>query len=165
MGTWFRRIRQIGLIIGLLLGFTVCIELLHAYTVLNTLAPWLGSTFAFLIAVGLMALLGRMLWTIRTYPVILHAPPREETAAYARYLASVSRHLGVNSALDDATRAALGQVPDQLQAALAGPDADERMTQIEQTQLTPAIEQLDTIARARVQAAVRDVMVGVTLSP
>ncbi len=165
MGTFLRRLRQVGLVIGVLLGFTVCIELLHAYTVLNSVAPWLGATFATIIATLLIALLGRMLWTIRTYPVILHVPSRDDQTAYARYLVSVSRHLGANSALDDESRAAVGRVPELLAAMPADfPDAS-LIARIEQEQLAPAIEQLDTIARGRVQASVRDVMVGVTLSP
>jgi uncharacterized membrane protein YcjF (UPF0283 family) len=165
MGTFLRRLRQIGLIIGLLLGFMVCVELLHAYTVLSSVAPWLGALFAYGLTLLLLALLARMLWTIRAYPVLRHPPSRDDHPAYARYLIALSRHLVTNRALDDTTRTGVRQIPELLGADKMQANMERTIATVEQDHLAPAITQLDLLARARVQAAVRDVMLGVTLSP
>ncbi len=177
LASLLRALRTAGIVLGCLLGFFFVIEVIQAQQVLYAVHPVFGTTFALLLAAGCTALLVWYVVSLKRHPVTLRPPPRRELEkaerrelrTYARYLRRVMRRLARNEHLPDINRAALESEDEQLREALSD-DADitdlvEAIRNAEELRIQPAMALLDQLAEKEVRRCVRDVMLGVTLSP
>ncbi|MCF7838398.1 MAG: DUF697 domain-containing protein, partial [Candidatus Marinimicrobia bacterium] len=157
----------------LFLGLLGLVEVLRAGLFLYRLNPWAAAAFGALILAGLLYLVGE--W--RRLPRVLQ-PPREplNSAAdirvwlrYARYLARYLERLARNPNLDAAARAQGLAAAAGLREVLAHhplrADLEREIARAEQETVTPLLAGLRRTAEAEVRRCVRDVMLGVTLSP
>jgi len=161
---------------GLVLFFTL-IECLRAYTTLRDVHPMLGTVFGIAVLVGIAVLLVWYVVTIGRRPGVLLPPAgvNPETAtgaplrAFARYQIRLLRRLSENPSVEPARRETARRQSERLREALAAGShaADLSLTVRHATEhaIAPVLEPLDALARTEVARSVRDVMLGVTLSP
>lgn len=172
-----RLVYTAALVVGGLVLFFTLIECLRAYTTLRAVHPALGTAFGIAVLVGVAALIAWYAITIGRRPGVLLPPagvdPETATGAplraYARYQIRLLRRLSGNPSVDSLQREIARRQSDRLREALAAGAhaADLPLTVRHATEyaITPAVEPLDALARAEVARSVRDVMLGVTLSP
>jgi uncharacterized membrane protein YcjF (UPF0283 family) len=174
---WFRIARRALIAAGVLLSFFALIEIARAYQTLHQFHPWAGYAFLVVGAVGLGGLTWWLLVPILRRPAALTPPPiRDRTAAterdlrrYARYLGRYLRRLAANPELraeeqNRARAAATGLETAVVNAA----DAEDLLAAIRSAEtetVEPLLASLDDTARRHVRRCVRDVMIGVTISP
>jgi putative membrane protein len=177
LASLLRALRTAAIVVGCLLCFFFVIEVIQAQQVLYNLHPVLGTTFALLLGGAGATLLLWYIVSLRRRPVTLRPPPRRELdkaerrelRAYARYLRRVMRRLAQNDLLPDINRTALESEDGQLREALSDDaghaDLVEAVRHAEELRVQPAVALLDKLAEQEVRRCVRDVMLGVTLSP
>lgn len=164
-------------VIGILLSFFALIELLRAYQTLRDVHPALGWMFAGLLLLGVA-------WTIAYYVVsVVRRPPllippakcdidkahASEIRIYGKYLARVAARLSQNDLISDDRTNALKKEETGLRRLLktgaSGDSLRAAVRHAEDAAIQPAIEDLDEQANKQVRTCVRDVMVGVAVSP
>ncbi|MBU1694247.1 MAG: YcjF family protein, partial [Verrucomicrobia bacterium] len=128
------------------------------------------------VVLGLVSLLLYILWLLRRHPPIPR-PPRvtgresdhTRMGRYCRYLVSYLQHLATNPNLPEDRRAALREgareIRDVLSAHPLNEDLARTILKTEEQVVLPALAALNELASAEVRRCVRDVMLGVTLSP
>ena len=172
---WWKIIRTVILAIGVLLTFFVLAEILHVYVVLkNTYAP-LGYAFLIVVA-GVCAWISiysfRMIKKIPRVltPPDIHDPPSEtQVRSYGKYLIGYVKRLIDNPNLspDDIVKAKKdAQVLEKL--SQSGQQPSDLLSEIErvgQESIEPLLSKLKQKAEREVRNSVRDIMMGVTLSP
>jgi hypothetical protein len=170
----FRTIRAVIVLFGVLLTFFAVIELIRAFQTLYSLHPLAGYVFA-------AALLGGGVWlgvwfarTIGKSPKALTPPAGDVGSAdlkhlrqWAKYQIRFLQRLGENPLLDDSARQKIQAGLNQLNLFSGGKyqPLHEAVLFVEQNAIVPALESLDKQAGRQVRDCVRDVMLGVTLSP
>lgn len=172
---WWRIIRTIILAIGVLLAFFVFAEILHVYVVLkNTYAP-LGYAFL-VVVVGICAWISiysfRMIKKIPKVltPPDIHDPPSETQArSYCKYLIGYVKRLADNPNLspDDIVKAKT-DVQMLEKRSQSGQQLSDLLSEIEKVgkeSIEPLLSKLKQKAEREVRNSVRDIMMGVTLSP
>ncbi len=168
---------RILLIIGLLLTFIVFIELLRIFIFLHRFSSILAWTY---VAVLSGSLLAGLLYTVRgmmRYPRSLKPPPppeideatHYEMRGYVRYLMRYLQRLAGNPGITEEQRKLARRHVDEIRGTLkAHPLNDDLVRMIQQTEgdvIAPILNTLDAEAEREVRRSVRDVMIGVTLSP
>ena len=165
------------LIAGIVVSFFFLAELLRIFMLLYRINAIFGLAFAALIALLTIVLLARWWIAQRRSPSVLAPPPigdpdlatHKEMLAYCRYLTRYMDRLAMNSALDEADRTAAAEQADGIRSLLrAHPLNDDlRMTirKSEEELIRPLLNKLNDHAAREVRKCVRDVMIGVTLSP
>jgi len=173
----WKTLRSALWVAGVLLSFFALVEVVRAYEVLRDLHPALGVLFLLLLLAGIGWLAVRYFTEVVRRPSILTAPARvdaqeatlAERKAYGRYLARVMRRLSLNENLSGDQRMALKAGRDELgnlQKAKADKDALVRAAKRAENEIIlPAMDVLDQLAEKELRRCVRDVMLGVTLSP
>lgn len=165
------------LVIGGLLTFFALIELLRAYQVLRDVHPSLGWTFAGLLLLGIA-------WTIAYYvvsmarrPPVLVPPAKcdlenagpSEILAYGKYLSRAATRLSQNELVPDSRKDILKSENTSLRKSLKSTTPRDTLRdavrRVESVAIQPAMEILDEQADKQVRTCVRDVMVGVAVSP
>ena len=172
----WKTIRTAFLVIGVLLCFFAIVEIVQAYQVLRNVHPALGYLFAVALLAGIAWLVVRYIVAVVRLPPVLVAPVRIDGEArdsdwwgYGRYLVRVMRRLSANQELSSDQQQALVEGMESLRRALA--EATEAgglkqvVTATESGIVQPAVDSLDELAEGEVRRCVRDVMLGVTLSP
>ncbi len=173
--TIWKLIRTAVIVIGVLLSFFAVLEIIRAYQTLYNFHPVAGYGFAVVI-VGLLAWLVVYVWgNLAVFPKPLNPPKVEDYNSatdrqlhkYMQYLKRFLQRLIGNPNLTDEDRsqitAALGQLENQTTA-----NRDLQLTvieSIEENHIKPALKTLDAQASKQVRDSMRDIMVGVTLSP
>ena len=173
--TIWKLLRTAVVVAGVLLTFFAILEVLRAYQILHEMHPWAG--YAFWVAVlGLLVWLVVYVWAnLAVFPKPLKNPPIADPAAatdkqlkkYLKYLQAFLRRLIANENLSDDDRTPITHALSQLEQQSPG-DRDgciSLITQIEQNHIKPALKKLDLQAAKQVRDSMRDIMVGVTLSP
>ena len=172
-----RTLRTAVITAGCLLCFFLVIEVIQAQQVLSSVHPALGAAFALLLAAACAALVTWYIVSLKRHPLTLRPPPRQELErtemrelqAYGRYLRRVMRRLARNGLLPDLNRAGLESGNVQLRETLAEEasleDVIGAIRDAEELRIGPAVRLLDDLAEREVRRCVRDVMLGVTLSP
>ena len=171
-------IRRLFLWIGALLTFLVVFELLRLFLAFHQFYPPLAWGYAGLLALlvgGGAIYLGRQ---FSRYPRPLRAPPRPrlesvtshpELKRYARYLNTYVGRLRRNPHLQPADYEALEVAQGKYKEIRAhhplNDDWIRFIEQVEQELIPPLHAQLRGQAEKEIRASVRDVMLGVTLSP
>ncbi|MBN2211549.1 MAG: DUF697 domain-containing protein [Sedimentisphaerales bacterium] len=161
--------KRLVVAVGVLLSFFAVMELLRAYQTLHNVHPWLGIGFAIVVIVGLLGLLFWLVKDIYRYPKVLVAPPASRPKRYARYLAKYLDRLALNEVLseEDLQRAAqaASKLPEDMRAAQNQAAMQEVIQTVEHETIEPLLKVLDERADKTIRAAVRDIMIAVTLSP
>jgi len=172
-----RTFRTAVITAGCLLCFFFVIEVIQAQQVLSGVHSALGAAFALLLAVACAALVTCYVVSLRRRPLTLRPPPRQELdkaemrelQAYGRYLRRIMQRLARNELLPDLTRAGLESGETRLREALAEEvslaDVTDAIRDAEELRIQPAVKVLDELAEREVRRCVRDVILGVTLSP
>jgi len=172
---WWRIIRTVILAGGVLLTFFVLAEILHVYSILkDTYAP-LGYLFLVVVVGGCGCLLIFTLRMVRKIPRVLtppeiHDPPGEaEAREYGHYLAAYLKRLMGNPNLSPAEIAQAKRGRQSLQKRLLAdhlhPDVFSNIEQTGKEAIEPLLSTLRQKAEREVRNSVRDIMLGVTLSP
>ena len=175
--TLWRLVRLVVLVIGVLLAFFAGLELVRAYTTLRDgVHPWAGYGFLLLLGAAVAALVVYVAVTMGRRPPVLR-PPRGKvrTASrrwlrrYCRYLAKYLRRLSKNDRLSEEERQRAREAAETIAAAGRPTASAEAMrkaiAKVEEEHIQPLVAVLDGEAEAVVRHAVRDIMIGVTLSP
>jgi len=175
--TWWRIIKTSVWIVGGLLSFFFLIEILRAYQTLYGFHPVAAYGFVAVLVAVTIWVLWYFLAALASRPPVLIAPeigdPGEASIRrlrrYARYLARYLDHLSTNPMLsaEDRTFAA-----DSSRALVKVFEKSARREELlcgvlrtEETAVGPLLEKIDAHARRQVRTSMRDVMIGVTLSP
>ncbi len=165
----WRRLLLVLTVIVAVLGFFAFIELVRAYQVLDQLHPWLGWVYLLVLAVGVVALVVYYVVSVAGKPKVLSAPDRCDHRRYAIYLVELTRRLENNDFVSDELRQSLRYQSVELQrAARKSSDMDEVAGisgRILRDCVEPCYRELGSKADREVQRCVRDVMIGVTISP
>ena len=175
--TWWKIVKTAVWAIGGLLSFFFLIELLRAYQTLYKLHAFAGYGFvAALVAVTIW-----VFWyffaALASRPPVLTAPrigdPSEATTRrlrrYAKYLVKYVNHLSRNQVLSSEDRELAADSSRTLVAACERVGHREELLnavlRIEESTVGPLLEKVDAHARRQIRTSMRDVMIGVTLSP
>lgn len=173
----WRGVRNAAIIVGVALSFFAVIELIRAFETLQAVHPVLGYGFLALLGLGLLYLVARCAMVMGRTPAALIAPAIGDPATadapalrrYACYVRALLRRLSQNPGLSEQARQEAAEELTRLRAALAErPDAGALRAALQQAEsltIRPAMDDLDRRAEREVRTCVRDVMLGVTLSP
>lgn len=173
---WWRLIRIGVLIAGTLLSFFALVEVLHVFVILRDVYAPLG--YAFLLGTAVSAL-GLCLWlvaAVRRLPRVLRAPTVDDLqtasrplcVAYGDYLAAYLARLIDNPLLATSDLSTAGRHLRRLRSSRASKgvhDIREYIRRAEQEAVDPLLQVLDARAEEEIANSVRDIMIGVTLSP
>ena len=170
-------IRAITLLSGVLLSFFAVIEVIRAYNTLYQLNEFAGYAFLSVIGIIFIWLIIYVTKAIGARPKVIKAPriknrliaTQRELKTYSRYLARYVRRLCENDRLSDED---LNELIYGLEVFLKKNEGriteQERIGNIQQLEseyIEPLLMKLDEQAEREVQTCVRDIMLGVTLSP
>ena len=174
---WLRLLYTAALIVGVLLSFFAAVEVLRAFQTLHGLHPAAGYAFLGLIALLVAWVLWRVIWAIAAHRPPLTPPAirdrenasMQELERYNRYLARYIRRLTGNEAIPEEVRNSAAADLAALHGKLTGgSDRDvllETARKSETEIVEPLLKPLDAQADKHVRACVRDVTIGVALSP
>lgn len=169
-----RTIKAVVVLFGVLLGFFAVLEVIRAFQTLYSLHPAAGFLFL-LVLLGGGVWLG--VWFVKTIgqspralvPPVIGDPEKADVKQLGRWAKYQVRFLGRlldNPALDMAAKEKVQTGLESLKAVIAaGTQLHEKIAAVETEAIIPAIESLDKQANKQVRDCVRDVMLGVTLSP
>jgi len=172
-----RTIRTVIIVIGCLLLFQVVINVMQAHQVLQNVHPVLGAVFLLTLATVCVATAMWYIISLKRHPLTLRAPQiREldkanarELRTYGKYLSRIMQRLARHKLLPENNRVALNSGDERLRKALVRksdlPTMIDAIRKSEELSIQPAIKILDKLAEWEVRDSVRDIMLGVTLSP
>lgn len=173
----WNKTRRILLIAGIMLSVVFLAELARLFLLFHRIHPVAGWAFAGFLAIGFLCLLVQFIRAWSRHPRVLVPPPLpppgEATHAqmrrYSKYLVLYLSRLAENEALlPEAREAARGQAVEIGETLAHHPLNDDLARTIEETEsrfIAPALAELEQKASQEVRHCVRDVMLGVTLSP
>ncbi len=173
--TIWKLIRTAVIVIGVLLTFFAALEVLRAYQTLHNFHPIAGYTFAAAV-IGLLIWLAVYVWAnLAVFPKALKPPKIDDVSTatdrqlkkYIQYLNRFLQRLISNPNLTDDDRSQITNALSQLENQ---PVSDRNgcltlITSIEENHIKPVLKTLDAAASKQVRDSMRDIMVGVTLSP
>lgn len=173
--TVWKLIRTAVVVVGVLLTFFAILEILRAYQTLYNFHPVAAYIFA-AVVVGLLGWLVIYVWgNLAVFPKPLNPPKiadcREASdrrlKKYLRYLNRFLLRLQSNPNLtdNDCTQVAAALSRLENQSAFDRAACLELIASIETDDIKPALKTLDEQASKQVRDSMRDIMVGVTLSP
>ncbi len=174
---WFRIIRAVVTAVGVFLAFFAFIEVVRAYQTLRGLHPAAGYLFLLVIAAA-VGWLGWYLWVnLAAVPRALRPPaiadctlaaPRQ-LKKYLQYLRRFLERLTINTAVSDEKHLHIQTALNQIEQTLAANPTLEAMRAVievvEERAIRPTLAEIDQLAAKQVRDSMRDIMVGVTLSP
>ena len=167
---------RLAILLAFVLMVLLCGELLRFYILMYRIRPLFAEIYAYTVAFGLLGLLLYTLWLLRRHPPLPRPPivtGRESDHVrmrrYCRYLVDYLHHLAANPNLEADRRGTVLEGVRQVRGALAAHPLNEDLARTilktEEQVLLPALASLNELASAEVRRCVRDVMLGVTLSP
>lgn len=173
--TIWKLVRTAVVVIGVLLSFFAVLEILRAYQTLYNFHPVAGYIFA-AIVVGLLLWLVFYVWSnLAVFPRALTPPQIDDVKnatdrqlkKYIRYLKNFLRRLAANPNLSDDEITQISNALSKLQEQTSTNRTEcvNLITAIEQNHIAPVLKTLDAAASKQVRDSMRDIMVGVTLSP
>ena len=174
---WWRVVRFVILLIGIFLSFIALTEILHLYSILYGISPYLGLAFLCItVAILLLGLLYIFIY-IRKKPKVLTPPQIEdfssasqvEWEAYFIYLTKYQERLLKNPSLSTGEIDTAFKKIKELEAFYRSDNQQDKQQQhifnTEKEVIEPLLAKLDEKAEKEVRKCVRDIMIGVTLSP
>jgi uncharacterized membrane protein YcjF (UPF0283 family) len=175
--TWWKIIRLVTIGIGLLLSFFAVIEIIRAYQTLYDLHPAAGYVLLGVLFCGTVLLVGYVAITLASRPAVLIPPSisdtknatKHELRRYGRYLTKYINRLSGNAVLSTEDKDKVREGMMELTRALeAGDNKEAFLAAIEKAEehvTKPILEILNEESNRQIRASVRDVMIGVTVSP
>lgn len=171
-------IARVLLVFGILLAFVFLAELLRIFRLFHAISPALGWAYVAALGGGVLAGLVYFVAALRRNPRAVTPPPLPadldqatflQLRRYAKYLARYLRRLAGNGNLDDESRRracqASADVDDTLRHHPLLDDLRRTIARTESDVVAPLLASLGEKASREVRQCVRDVMLGVTLSP
>jgi len=167
-------IQKVALLLGLFLLFIVAIELFRVFVFFYRLNRVLAIGYVAVLLLFAVVLLVQWhrrprVMTPPELPDDLGEASHRELQRYCRYLARYARRLASNPSLDEELQQAAADCALDIDDALSShPLRDDLVREIahaEEEVLAPILGNLREQASAEVRHSVRDVMLGVTLSP
>ena len=174
---WFRIIRAVVTAAGVLLGFFAFIEVVRAYQTLRAMHPAAGYAFLAVIAAAAVWLVWYLWVNLAAVPRALRPPaipdPAQATPRqlkkYLLYLRRFLERLTINPSVSDENHASIQIALEQIERTLAEQPTAETMRAaievVEARAIVPALAGIDALAARQVRDSMRDIMIGVTLSP
>ncbi|MFC1505140.1 YcjF family protein [Thermodesulfobacteriota bacterium] len=174
---WWRILKTIILMVGVLLSFFVLVEVLHIFSIFKDVYLPLGYAFLLAIAAAILYAVLYLVAVIRKLPRVLQAPDIEgleaaapsECRAYAGYLTAYITRLQENPLLSAEDSQLASSKVKKLQGVLnkehSTMDWLELISSAETEVVEPLLKHLDQKAEEEIGNSVRDIMIGVTLSP
>ena len=173
--TVWKLIRTAVIVVGALLSFFAVLEMIRAYQTLYAFHPIAGYGFV-AVVIGLLAWLVVYVWgNLAVFPKPLNPPKIDDCQIatdrqlkkYVQYLKRFLLRLVSNTNLTDDDRSQVAAALSQLesQTAFDRPACLTLIESIEANHIKPALKTLDVQASKQVRDSMRDIMVGVTLSP
>ena len=173
----WRALRTLTLIVGVFLVFFAIVEILHVYEVLANFHPILGYVFLLVLLCLFGYLFVYVALVIYSRPPVLVPPlisntrtaSLPQTKQYCRYLLNYIKRLEENENLssEEQQRCNEGQLQ-LIQASKATKSRETLVEALEKTEeevVLRVMESLDAQAEREIRNCVRDIMLGVTLSP
>ena len=172
-----RTVRTAALILLAFAGLFFLVEVIRAGQTLYDLHPVAGWVFGLGLAGLGLWLVGRLVWVLICRPPLLVPPDvpelseasAKELHRYGRYLQRYMDRLSNNPALTSDQRQAARTGRTQLETSIeSAGDKEWLLTAINMAEtetVRPLMNHLDGLAGRHVRTAMRDVMIGVTLSP
>lgn len=177
--TWWKIIRLAVLAIGVLLSFFAVIEVLRAYQTLYEFHRAAAFVFLGVLVCGTVWIIGCLVVTLASRPSVLIPPPisdansatNRELRRYGKYLTKYIGRLSCNDndalSTEDKDKAKEGMV--ELALALdTGNNKEALFIAVEKAEeqvIKPILAKLNEEADRQIRNCVRDVMMGVTVSP
>lgn len=169
MRSFLQMLWRATLVIGLLLTFFAIIELIHAYQVLRGVHPALGYGYACILSIGLISAAVYLVVMLNRYPSVPTPPDPPTGHRQLQYLGFVLERLAGNPLLSPEQRLNTVENRRRLLAAnrptIPEPVASRIGSEVESRCILPCLFTLDARAMHEVRKGVRDVAIGVTLSP
>jgi uncharacterized membrane protein YcjF (UPF0283 family) len=173
--TIWKLIRTAVIVIGVLLTFFAVLEVLRAYQILRGIHPIAGYVFLTMI-LGLLGWLVIYIWgNMAVFPKALKPPRMDDVQGaadrqlkkYIQYLKRFLQRLISNPNLSDDDRSQISNALSQLETQLPTHRQEivNLIISIEENHIKPVLKTLDAAASRQVRDSMRDIMVGVTLSP
>jgi hypothetical protein len=173
--TVWKLIRTAVIVFGVLLTFFAVLEMLRAYQTLHGFHPVAAYLFA-AVVIGLLGWLAFYVWSnLAVFPRPLNPPKIADCSAvsdrqlkkYLRYLQRFLLRLIANSNLSEEDHTQITDALHKLQSQTTfdRPACLALIGSIENDAIKPALKKLDVQASRQVRDSMRDIMVGVTLSP
>lgn len=165
------------LLLGVLLGFFACVELFRVFVMFYRFHPLLGWGFCGTVLLLFIIVGLRLCREFRTIPKVLKAPllssldqaGHMEMNQFCRYLIRYLERLKTNPNLEEEDRLRASErardIKDVLSAHPLNEDLAHIITKTDEQTICPLLDALHVKASKEVRACVRDVMLGVTLSP
>lgn len=174
--TIWNLVRTGVIVFGVLLSFFAILEVLRAYQTLYNFHPAAAYVFLALIA-GVFGWLIFYVWSnLAVFPKALKAPQisdfenatDRQLRKYVRYLGCMMQRMADNQNLSDSHRGGINDWITRLEGSYAASDRTaylELIKDVEQDHIQPMLKELDELAARQVRDSMRDIMIGVTLSP
>lgn len=174
--SWFKLIRAALIVIGVLLSFFAFVEIVRAYQTLYDMHPAAGYTFLTVILVGVVWLLLYIVFSLASRPRALTAPviddystaSKRQLQRYIKYLLKYLARLVNNELITDEDSELILTGIAELNAVLETSDSEvlvDAIGKVESTVIEPVLSTIDEHAKKQIRTSMRDVMLGVTLSP
>ncbi len=175
--TWWKIIKTAVWLIGGLLSFFFLIEILRAYQTLYAFHHVAAYGFVVALAAVTIWVFWYFFAALASRPPVLIAPrigdPGEASTRrlrrYAKYLVKYVTHLSRNQVLSSEDREFAADSSRMLATACERLGHREEILnavlQTEESTVQPLLEKIDALAKRQVRTSMRDVMIGVTLSP
>jgi len=174
--TWWKIIRSAVWLIGGFLSFFAFIEILRAYQTLNSFHPFAGYLFLFVLSVVTICVFWYFIAAFAGRPAVLIPPdigdPEKaslfQLRRYAKYLIRYIRRLMTNQALSPQERQLAADGAQTLAKSIDTLHRQQLYTAVVEAEartIEPLLDKIDSRAKRQIRNSMRDVMVGVTLSP
>jgi hypothetical protein len=170
--------KKITMIIGVFLLLLVGVELFRAFVFFYRLGPVFAASYVFVLLLFAWWAIAGFAHYWFAHPKALTPPPLPESMisanardliAYCRYLEAYLQRLMDNPNLSEAAAqrasSAIDGIRDVLRSHPLRDDLLREIETVEQESIPALLEELEALAGAEVRKSVRDVMVGVSLSP
>lgn len=174
---WWKIVKAALLAVGILLSFFAIIEILRIYNILRDTYPPIGYAFLLFIVAGLVVFICYIISAMRKLPKVLNPPDivdlsnasLKECHTYCKYLIRYLNRLNANPNLSNEDYSDISSkitiLMDIIDSDMEVSKLSERISEIEQGTIEPLLIKLDARAELEVQNCVRDIMLGVTISP
>jgi len=172
-----RLLRNVAIAVGAFLCFFAVIEAVRAYDTLRGIHPVAGYGFLALLGLVGVWVAGGLVVSVAVHPAAIKAPDhinrrnaaRKDVCRYGKYLAKYLKRLAANANLCIEDQESATEMLVKLKKTLGSTsDTNEMIRAIEAIEtktIAPLLMKLEEKADRQVRDCVRDVMVGVALSP
>lgn len=170
----FKFIKKIVLLAGLFLTVMAVVELIRIYNTLRAFhiyAAYAGSAVFAAAVLGIGYFIVSLMVTPVMYRPFAEVEPEDfkSTKKYCRYLLKIMRHLSKNTEITEASasglRAEIAELKTKLKSETRTDSLKKIISDLETNTIEPVLKQLDNKADKFIQDSVRDIMLGVALSP